>query len=344
MGKNKIKPLQIIVICFLFIFSTGCSLMPEDGAALKPPLIKPAKPNYEIYEVKKGNISTQINGIATFVSSEVVNLSFSESGVRLRSIQVNLGDRVKKGQIVAELETGDLEARLKVQQLNLEKAQILLEQQMQANGSDKYAIRLKKIDVQSAQIQLDLIHEQLNKAKLVAPIDGVVTYVSDKQKGDTIGAYQSIVSISNPTNKNLLYEASASSDLNRVEVNMNVDIKRGGETLTGKVVQNPLSVALDTERETLDRISKMLVIKPDGDQDHFELGDQVDFSITLEHREDVIVIPRAGFHKLFDREYVQVLEGEAMKEIGVEIGIVSPTEVEIRNGLVEGQKVITNAF
>jgi hypothetical protein len=42
------------------------------------------------------------------------------------------------------------------------------------------------------------------------------------------------------------------------------------------------------------------------------------------------------------RDYVQVLEGESRKELDVEKGIVSSTEVEIRKGIKEGQKVILN--
>ncbi|MNI96739.1 hypothetical protein D3C73_1552570 [compost metagenome] len=56
----------------------------------------------------------------------------------------------------------------------------------------------------------------------------------------------------------------------------------------------------------------------------------------------MLIIPKVGLRSYMGRDYVQVLEGESRKEIDVEKGIVSSTEVEIRKGLKEGQKVILN--
>lgn len=63
-------------------------------------------------------------------------------------------------------------------------------------------------------------------------------------------------------------------------------------------------------------------------------------TIVVEQRENVIVIPRKGLRTYLGRDYVQVLNGESRKEVDVEKGLVTPTEVEIRTGLKEGQNVI----
>ncbi|UUZ85167.1 hypothetical protein LJK88_17265 [Paenibacillus sp. P26] len=70
------------------------------------------------------------------------------------------------------------------------------------------------------------------------------------------------------------------------------------------------------------------------------IGTQADIAIVTEHRENVLVIPRAGLRNYMGRDYVQVLEGESRKEVDVEKGIVSATEVEIRKGLSEKQQII----
>ncbi len=332
----KTGALGLLAVCLL----AGCSLMPNEEAALKPPLVKPVKPNYTLYEAKRGNIVKELTGTAVFVAAQKQNLFFTEDGARLKSFAVNIGDRVKRGQVVAELETGDLEARYQLQELNLKKAQIMLEQQKQASEADAYAVRLKSIDVQIAQLQLDQLHGQLNRARLISPMDGVVTFIRDVGQGDPVSAYETLVTVSDPDKLNLVYEATASAALAGVELNMDVELQAGSTSLTGKVVQNPLSAPLSADAGTLERISKMIVIRPDGGSEHFKLGEQAAFTITLERKEDVIAIPRAGLRNIMGREYVQVLDGESVKEIDVDTGIVTSTEVEIRKGLQAGQMVI----
>jgi hypothetical protein len=54
----------------------------------------------------------------------------------------------------------------------------------------------------------------------------------------------------------------------------------------------------------------------------------------------VLIIPRSGLRTYLGRDYVQTLDGDSRKEVDVEKGIVSSTEVEIRKGLKEGQTII----
>jgi multidrug efflux pump subunit AcrA (membrane-fusion protein) len=339
--KDKFKLMKTIIISALLIVSaSGCSILPKEEGALKPPLVKPVKPNYELYKVKLGNISKTMKGNATFVSSHKENLFFFESGNRLKALLVSTGDHVKKGQVVAELETGELEARVQQQQLSLEKARIILQEQKKTNAGDDLAVRLKTIDVQSAQIQMDLLQNQLNKSKLLSPLDGVVSYTSDVQKGDMIGAYQPIITIQDPTQVHLIYEAGSSGDIVGVNQNMDVELTINNDKFKGKVVQTPSTAPIVSDKNIQDHISKTIVIKPETGDKSFELGQQAEFIIVLEHKENVLTIPKAGLRNFVGREYVQVLDGESRKEIDVEKGIVSPTDVEIRGGLKEGQQVI----
>jgi len=337
---NKAKILASLVACMSFVMVSGCSLLPKAEPALTPPLIKPVKPNYELYEVKRGDISKQLKGTATFVPAESDDLSFADSGTHLKSFLVKSGDVVKKGQVVAELETGDLEARYYLQKLDLEKTQILLNQQKQINKEDQYAIQLKTIDTQIAQYQLDLIGDQLNKAKLVSPMDGIVSYISELHSGDSVQAYQTLITIVNPAKLNLVYEATSSNDLVGVDLNMNVELKIGTDSLSGKVIANPLSTPSTLNEVIAERLAKMVVIKPDNMKSSFQMGDQADFVITRERKQDVLLIPPAGLRSFMGRDYVQVLDGESVKEIDVEKGIVTGTEIEIQSGLKEGQMVI----
>jgi RND family efflux transporter MFP subunit len=324
----------------LLLALPGCSLLPKEEEALQPPLVKPVQQNFDTAEVKRGSITKQLTAVATFVSSGTQQLAFTDSGGRLQTIDVKLGDKVKPGDIVAHLDAGDLEIRIRLQKLNLEKAQIALNQAKAAAMGDPDALKLKLIDVEAAQIQLDALQQQLDKTKLVAGIDGVVTYIDSLQAGDAITAYRPVVTVSDPRQLQLVYETSNTSDISPVEVGMNVEVKFKGNPFAGKVLQTPSSAPLTSDKQLAERNSKRLIIGIDGLPPDVSIGDLADIAITLERRDNVLIIPRGGLRSYLGRDYVQTLEGESRREVDVEKGIVTPTEVEIRKGLKEGQKII----
>ena len=70
---------------------------------------------------------------------------------------------MKPGDVLAELEKGDLETRIALQKLNLEKAQIASLQTRAGCPDQSLANRLKAIDVEAAQLQLSSLQAQLAK-------------------------------------------------------------------------------------------------------------------------------------------------------------------------------------
>lgn len=85
--------------------------------------------------VERGSIQITASGSGTLVSNQAVNLSFSTSG-RVSELNVNLGDRVKAGDVLARLEKAqDLEANLVSAQASLLQAQQELADLQKKGGS-----------------------------------------------------------------------------------------------------------------------------------------------------------------------------------------------------------------
>lgn len=340
--RDKLRRVAAVFCCGAAALVAGCSILPVEEEPLKPPLVQPVKENFELYEVKYGSIAKKISGVATFASDKTTYLYFTESGGRLQSINVRLGDGVKAGDVVATLNPGDLETRIRLQELAVEKANIMLDQAKEEQRGDMRALRLKMIDLESAQVQLESLKRQLEKTKLVSDIDGIVTYVEPLNQGDPVEAYRPIVSISDPTEMKLVYQATNPNDLVGVEINMDVAVKIKDREFKGKVVQIPATAPFTENKALQERNLKSIVIRVDDLPEDAEIGTSADFTIITEQRDNVLVIPRSGLRSYLGRDYVQVLEGESRKEVDVEKGIVSSTEVEIRKGLEEGQLVILN--
>lgn len=335
---------QLVLITSAVLLLAGCSLLPKEEEALKPPLVKPVKENFDLYEVKKGTITKKVSVVGTFKSSKTTNYYFKESGHRLAGLRVKLGDAVKPGDVLAELEKGDLETLIALQKLNLEKAQIASVQMRQVDPDQVLANRLKAIDVEAAQLQLASLQDQLDKTRLAADSEGVITYLTDAQQGTVVDAFSTLVVLADPTKLQLSYESSDTGSLSGIEVGMDVEVKIGssGNKIQGKVLRTPSSAPATDNKAQAERNAKTIIVGvPDGTEGAV-IGTSADITIVVEKRENVIVIPRTGLRSYLGRDYVQVLIGESRKEVDVEKGLVTPTEVEIRTGLKEGQNVILN--
>ncbi|TBL80289.1 efflux RND transporter periplasmic adaptor subunit [Paenibacillus thalictri] len=341
-NKRCLKVLQTVLAGCLTTALAGCSLLPKEEEPLKPPLVKPVKENFELYEVKRANIAKQVTGIGTFASDKMDYLYFNESGGRLASIDVALGSNVGIGDVLAELDKGDIEGRIKQQQIVVEKAKIAVEQTKEEKRGDVQALRLKMLDVQKEQVQLDMLQKQLDKTKLASTIEGIVTYIDVIKPGDAVTAYKSIFTISDPKSLKLVYEFTNINDLTNIQIGMPAEVKIKGKPYQGTVVQIPSTTPISDNKAIADKNAKSVMLVVQDLPPEVEIGSSADISIVTEQRENVLVIPRVGLRSYLGRDYVQVMEGESRKEIDVEKGIVSTTEVEIRKGLKEGQKVILN--
>jgi len=322
-----------LLTAFLCIFLSGCYLFPKEEEVLAPPLIEPPEITYDVMEVTRGTIEKKITGSGIFVSIEQGNMFFKARGGRIKAIHVKIGDKVKKGDLLAELDTGGLEYEIEQQKLQLRKAQIRYNQ-VKESGGDKYSLQIAACDVELARLQLKNLERQLEEAKLKSTMDGTVVYVDNRLgQGDYIDAYSTLVKIADPTKLQLQYSGSNVSDF---QVGMKVEVKIRDKVYEGEVVMTPSTVPVDAD-ENLKNVVRVEVANLSED---ISMGDTAQITLTLDKRENVIVIPRNLVRNYMGRKYVLVLENGLKQERDVEVGLETPTEVEIVKGLEEGEQLI----
>ncbi|UVI28872.1 efflux RND transporter periplasmic adaptor subunit [Paenibacillus spongiae] len=320
----------------------GCSLLPEEEDSLQPPVLQKVQKEYEIVEVKRGNIERFITSTATATSGRNISVSFPETGGRLKNLFVNVGDLVKAGQPIAELDTGDLPMRIKLQKLNVEKRNIQL---FEATTSELSTddIRLRELDLKGERMVLDSLEKEYNKALLFAPMDGIVTHVDSLRTGEGVEALRTVAVIADPNDVDLVYEATEAKSLVGAKVDMGVEVTIKKTKYSGKVLQTPTTAPKSDVESVNRRNAKSLIIGiPSLPNIPLKIGEYADFKIFMEKRDNVIVIPRNGLRNYLGRNYVQVMENDRVKEIDVETGLTTNREVEIIKGLEVGQKVILN--
>jgi multidrug efflux pump subunit AcrA (membrane-fusion protein) len=336
--KASHKSVFILFICSLFLFVSGCSLLPKEEQELEPPLIQPAKESSEIFEVKEGTITKQVKGVGFFEATKVEYHQFTEPGGTVEEVHVKAGDIVKKGDVLIQLKIDNLDLVYKEQQLELEKAKMSLQQAKAEQNPEMIKIRLMELDI--AQLKFNKTSQRLASKQLIAKMDGQVIFVDTIKPFDQINDHRILVSIADPTQLRLVYETASSASIESVQVGMNAELKYGGETLEGTVVQTPSSAPATDNKQLSDLYAKTLYIEMDSIPADVLIGDTADVVIITEQRENTVILPRRGLRSYLGRNYVHIMDGESRQEVDVEVGIETATEVEILTGLQAGQKVI----
>lgn len=339
--ENFIKPYKYLgALIVLILFISGCTFLPKEEPVLAPPLTEPAELDYNTAEVTRGDIAVAVQGVGSMIPKNNTDLHYTSDGGRLKEILVAEGDKIEKGQILAEVETGNLAFDIQQAELELQKAKIRLNQ-MNANADiDKYTKEIAELDVQGQLNRLTFLRNQMEASKLTSPLNGVVTFVADIRQGEAIQAYHSIFQVAETSELQLQYQGYEPEDVSEVTLGMEATIEFDGENYAGEVVQTPKSVPLDISKEDPDFYSKTILINIEDMPKDIAYGNMIKFQIVTAEKEDTLMIPRSALRTVAGQHYVQLLTDNTKREINIEAGIMSSTEVEILDGLEEGDVVI----
>jgi len=350
--KQGIRKWLVVLLALVMMTVSGCALLPEEQLEEQLPSITPPtiakKPEYT---VTTDTIEIKVRGVGKIMSKQEEELFFTSEGSRIRDIFVQTGEYVTAGTVLAQLDTTDLENQIRSKRLQMRSAELaMIELLRKADEIPPDELEQEKINFELERLKLVELEEQLDRAKLVAPFDGTIVSIANN-RGDQVQAYQTVMTISDLTQLTVTADIS-DSDVAKIAVGMDavIDINAHGQ-FTGKVSRLPVEKA-ETPRNPWDPWN------PGGNQDKESIDDYVvveleefpegaargtplGMQIITERRENVVVIPLAALRTLTGRYYVQVVEEDGTKrEVDVEIGQQTATQVEIIKGLEPGQKVV----
>ena len=278
------------------------------------------------------------------------------SGVVAR-LHVRIGDRVRRGQLLAELETRELDARrdqaeaaLAAAQATTEFARSDFERRRELHAAAllpsadlEVAERARRVAVEQrseAAASLDFARTQLGYARITAPIAGVVASVST-QEGETVAA-----SLSAPTFVTLV-------DLDRLEVWAYVDETDIGRVETGQAARFTVDTYPDHEfegrvaavypqAEVRDNVVNYVAVVTFDPPRTRTLRPEMTATVrvALATRADVLALPRGAVRREDGRTFVVGADGARRV---VTVGSRDETHVEIVDGLREGDEALLPA-
>lgn len=116
------------IIAILTVLAAGimssCSLFPTEERTTPPPIIEPESYSYTTEEVILESISKSVRKNGRYVSLIQYNLTFEKRGGYLTELNMGYNRRVSAGEVLASIDTDDLERQIAEQKLNVEAAQI----------------------------------------------------------------------------------------------------------------------------------------------------------------------------------------------------------------------------
>jgi RND family efflux transporter MFP subunit len=180
--------------------------------------------------------ATSVSASAIIVPVKKAELSFANVG-RVKAVDVKVGDQVRAGQALVELDTTLLEARVKEAEANLAVAQIEVNY-LKRVGTDEVHLESAQAEVDRAQALLDSANTTLaTQSKLVAPFDGTIVSV-DISPAETVVPGQVIVTLGDLSRFQFETTDLSERDVPRVQIGQTagVFVESLNEEFSGKVI------------------------------------------------------------------------------------------------------------
>jgi RND family efflux transporter MFP subunit len=316
--------------------------------------------------VTNRSIEPVLFGIGTVAARYTYKIGPTFAG-RVKRLDAHVGDRVKAGQLLGEMEPVDLDDRVRAQESAFKRAEATLreaearqsyartqarryEQLFAARATSEEIATTKRQELQIADAAQSAAREELARARsdrgalvaqranlrLIAPVRGLVA-ARNADPGTTVVAGQSVVEVIDPASLwiNVRFDQLRVSGLS---AGLSVQIvlrSQDGVRFGGRVLRvEPIADAVTEEilaKVTFDALPKRLP----------PVGELAEVTVTLSALPALPVVPNASVQRVDGRLGVWLIEDDKPRFAPVKVGATDLDGlVQIISGLKAGQQVV----
>lgn len=345
--KVDLKKLFAAAVSAIMCLSAGgCYLLPDEEEVLDAPTVKASDVTYSTVTAKKKGLEKKIVATGTVTAENQYTLSYEKQSGTVSKFYVKAGDKVKKGDVICDLDTYDLDYQIEEKQLYLEKAKLKVDIIYEGGGSQA-EIDSAYVDVQLLEKELEKLQAQKEDSSLKSPIDGVVSSLSDVRAGDNVNPGQTIATV---IDTSALYIAIQPDDLTQYDIDTEVRIRIGEDYYDGVVFMTPKKLA-DYQAEQkedhnnvddtgIDYQADTIYVRFKDTAPAEAVGQLADTILVLDSVKDAIVISNNLIKKVDGTKVVYVLKNGEKTAVEVETGLSTGSQTEIRSGLKEGDEIV----
>lgn len=319
-----------------------------------------------VTSAKSEQIKPALFGVGT-VEARYSYLIGPTAAGRVKRLHVQVGDRVKAGQLLGEMDAVDLADRIRGQQAAVKRSEAAV---MEAEARQRYAARqaqrytellairgtseetaaTKQQELQIADAALTAAREERFRARaelaalqaqqrnlqLVAPVAGLVAQ-REVEPGTTVVAGQSVVELIDPST---LWVNVRFDQINAAGISAGLPAKielrsRKGQPLNGRVIRLEPKADLVTE-ETLAKV--VFDQQPDRLP---PVGELAEVTVSLPPVSAAVVVPNAAIRRQDNRVGVWRISDGDVQFVPVSLGAADLNgQVQVLEGLAAGEQLV----
>ena len=353
---------QLFALLMIIMVSvSGCSLAPKEEVLPDAPVIPiSAIKEYKKAKVIRGDIVDSVTMDCTYNAFQTESYKFKISGLRIDHVYV--GDYVKAGDVLADLEMSDVSLQIEERKNNIKYLELMISHQNERKDlttsnqnklksihgynieiDKKYNDAISGYDSAMSKLNDSLYIEQerlnqLNKDiinhQIVAGMDGVVSYVASHQFGDisdkevvfiTVYDPDTMVFVTDGTNPELFKPGQ------KVEIAVSKDVYPA-------VVINPEELI---NKDSMNGDDSIIYLKVDNSDERLHKDDQGEITVILNELKDILYLPSSAVQDDNGKSIVYVEDEGGFKSIKeIKTGLTADKKSEVISGLNEGDSVI----
>jgi RND family efflux transporter MFP subunit len=316
----------------------------------------PAAPTVAVVKVTREDLAREMKISAEFRPYTEVELHAKVSGY-LRDINVDFGDEVKAGQLLATIEIPELQDELdnatateQKAEADYKNAHLVYTRLLEVNKGHPNLVAQEQLDaaeshdadtaaaIAAAKADVGKYQTLMAYTKITAPFDGVVTrrYTDPGAMIQTGTASQAMPLLRLSDNYRLRLDFPVSVDyVQDVHIGDPVDVRvdsLGGRTFTGKISRFTRRV---------DETTRTMIAEMEMDNPKLELIPGMYASVVLkaDERPHAIAIPTEAITA--GKTTVDVVNANnEVEQRTVTLGLETPTKYEVLSGVKEGELVV----
>jgi len=326
---------------------------------------KAALMKVNVVQVQPATLTHTLSLSGAITAKEDVAVGTALLGLQIQTVDVEVGDVVKKGQVLATLDTSNVQSLLSQNDANLQRAKAYLvsqqsalteaeatlkryqtliksnaishqelEQQQAKARAARAAVQAANAEIAQVQAQLDDSRHQRKKAEVLAPADGIIT--------------QRRAEVGNLTDRNALFhlarngelevtvDASA-EDLSLLNTGLQVEIQVLDQTTSGQIR------LLSSQIDQTSRTGKVRIQLQTPNQ--ITLGTPASAIIKLPEMQAQTTLPLSAVNFNADGTafVMMVNHNKQIERRLISLGEVNQGTAEILSGLKVGEQVVQKA-
>lgn len=311
-----------------------------------------------------GTFQQTVTGSGTIQPAEQADLNFGVSG-RVMKVSVSAGDKVKKGQVLAELDTVSLDAALVSANAQLDAASTTAASDAAASGAQRAS---DAANLASARASLAQATVNLAAATLRSTIKGTVAAVTVAVGDQTGSSGQSLtagsgqqsaagnggssgngdsassastastaaVTVVSPKQFDVDVQVAA-TDIQQIKKGLQATITPTGATaaIFGTVKEVGLVATVGSSGAATFPVTVAVT----GSQSGLYAGTSASVSIIVKQVQNVLTVPSLALTTSGGKTYVEQVTGSSTKRTLVKVGQTYGASTQITSGLSTGDKV-----